>query len=637
MAVHTGNNEQVETGANDKAKIELEINSQLGGAMPKSETVVDNTPVLTFGGKKFSTMASGLGSEYLNKLSDELKAIYASEAGNGYQAKVTVLDREVKSNLAYSAVIVSIAKSNKVAYFIMQLEGTGRKPLDAATVMQEYNNLARSYNPNKINDIYVASDAIDVVLFNEIKDTLKKTYGEHYNFYSVDGVVIPYYNNDLSPAALRPIASIAYNACLVEIGKINKEFRDLNISEAIKEAPGAYLKIDSNLLPTTIMDAAGKPIRADWQIELNSIDNRNVAQSLNLQNNRTRVCKTTGFVDAMQEEFTVQALPGAASTSMIRLRPHVILTSMDTDMPTTGYALLAIISSVVMVRPNMWLAAVAPKPNDQLHDIGKLNISTNLENNSSGFGEPLDLRDSKLNSQELFSLIKQMYSLDAMFSIDIDAYGTYSNFASIFGVAAAPANSDVGDKKYAAAQEILSTAVWLTNGAFPHNFPANEIFLNDGVNIPTGTWTDKDGATRDIRDLDLSAIATLSAPNQVSENINKWTLSNVPQSVSGIDPFITKVDIISKLIPNAEISGKATRVTFSSKFIQTLSSACASAGFETRYDPEVQFTEQSSIAAIGNYLSGAGIGQQSADFARSFAGGNSYQTPYATAGFNRFQ
>jgi len=388
------------------------------------------------------------------------------------------------------------------------------------------------------------------------------------------------------------------------------------------------------MLPTVLKDATGKPSRCDWQIELNSIDNNNVNSSLNLQNNRITIAKTSGFIDAMPEEHVIQGMPGTAATSILRLRPHIVINNFEVDMPTTGYALLGLVSSVVMVRPSMWLASVAPKAADEYHDVGKLNVITNLGNEANGVGEPLDLKDTTLKPHEVYGLLKQMYSLDPVCSMDIEMCGANSNFLSVFAVAGAPSmTNEDADKKLNASKEIITTANWLTNGAFPLDFDPSKIFISPGILVPTGTWTDKSGESRDIKDIDLSFIAGFG---QSVELINKWALSNVPHTVSGLDPYITKIDIISKLIPNAEISGKAMRVTFSAEFLSTLSAACATAGLETRYDPEVNYTEQSDIAVLGSYLNNAGIGQNTADFARAFNGGANYQTPFSLSGFNRF-
>lgn len=610
--------------------------------MGNKETFANAIPTLSFGGRNFTTMTSGLGSEYLNKVHAEFKNIFAGETNHGgYKLNVTPIDNENISNLAYSSIVVSVAKNNKVTYFIVLLESTGRKPLDATAIMQGLNSVG-PMNNYKSNDIYVSSDAIDKLLHNEVIKQLESIYSPTHKFYSVDAVIIPYYNISIDAATIRPIASTAYNACIVEIGKLNKEFNDMNITAAVDENKTSYLKIDSNMLPSVNTDAAGKPVRSDFQIELSSIDSRNNLGSMNLQNGKNVICRTGGFIDAMPIESTVPAMQGmnnmAAPASMIRFRPHIIINNLEVDMPTVGYSLLALASSVVMARPGMWLAAVTPKSTDEVHDIGELNLLTNLENKQDGLGDRIDFRDPSVNSNELYGLVKQMYSLEPMFSIDVELYGPQTSYTSIFNAASAPGiSTKEADAKYNAGRSIINTANWLTNNIFPKDYDVNKIFLNSGIVVPTGRWTDKNGNVRDIKDVDMSFIAKVAAPEQKVELLNKWALSNVPHSISGLDPYVTKIEIISKLIPNAEITGKAVRATFSPEFLSYLTSSCAQAGFETRYDPEITYNEQSNIAELGNYLQNAGVSQSSADFARAYQTGVNYQTPFANiGGVNRY-
>ena len=104
-----------------------------------------------------------------------------------------------------------------------------------------------------------------------------------------------------------------------------------------------------------------------------------------------------------------------------------------------------------------------------------------------------------------------------------------------------------------------------------------------------------------------------------------------------MDPYISKVDLISKLIPGAVITGKAVRVTFSEKFISTLMNAAMGAGLDARYEPEITFMETNNIAMVGNYMAGAGLGGNAAGFAKQqMNNAPMYQTPYAANGFGRY-
>ena len=188
-------------------------------------------------------------------------------------------------------------------------------------------------------------------------------------------------------------------------------------------------------------------------------------------------------------------------------------------------------------------------------------------------------------------------------------------------------------EKIAAQRLIIETASWLTSGKFPSNFNPNEIFASDGVVIPVGKWSDKSGE-RDIREIDLAFNASHT---DSMEFLTTWAQSNLPKHITGLDPYMTKVNIISKLIPSAEITGKAIRVTFSNAFISALESAAIGSGLNVRYEPQIKFAESNNLSILSNYLNNAGI-NNAGGFAQAMVqAGPNYSTAYGNVGYNRFQ
>lgn len=584
-----------------------------------------NVPILTLGSKILSIMNSGIGSEFLNKFVEAVKTSYAGELNtNNGKLIVIPMDNETNKNIAYSSIIVALAKGNIATYFTIVLEGTGRKPLDAITFTNELMMLSRNpHQMNRYNETYVTSDVIDAVYHTEIRKQLSLVLNSNsVKFIQADAMVIPYHNVELDQAYIRPIASAALNSCIVESAKTNGEFLDLNIFESKKQNNAITLKIENNIIPKTVKDIAGKPVRADFTVELVAVDNRANTTSINMQNNKEVATKALGFVDAMPELVLIPGTPNYALT----LRPHIVVTSLEGALPTTGYALLSLVTSVIMSNDDMWIGAVSPKINDNLHDYGSLNILTNLENNPDGKGSPIDFKT--LNSTELQTMIKRLFSLAPMLSIDVELCGAQTSVTSIFATAAANPNSTDEAEKVArekAAQEIIAAANWLTNGGFPKTYSINDIFINVGIVVPTGKWIDKTGEMRDIRDIDLAMIATLTNDKAL---IEEWAKSNVPYSISGIDSYTTKVRILSQLNIGAEISGKAIRCTFSDQFIGTLANGCQAAGLDSRYEPAVQLFNNSSISMMAGYMKHAGI-SNATGFATAYNnGGVNYQTPW---------
>lgn len=614
------NNNNVNNAANDFALNALQQNNPLNVDLNKS-----NIPILTLGSKVLTMMNSGIGSEFLNKFVESIKTSYAGELNTNHGKLLVIpMDNETNKNVAYSSIIVALCKNNVATYFTIVLEGTGRKPLDALTFTNELATISR--NPMQLqryNETYVTSDVIDAVYHAEIRKQLAVALApSNVKFVQADAIVIPYYNTELDQAYIRPIASAALNSCIVESAKTNSEFLDLNIAESRKQNNAITLKIENNIIPKTVKDIAGKPVRADFTVELVAVDNRANTTSINMQNNKEVATKALGFVDAMPELVNIPGTPNFALT----LRPHIIVTSLEGALPTTGYALLSLVTSVIMSNDDMWIGAVSPKINDTFHDYGSLNILTNLENNTDGKGSPIDFKS--LNSTELQTMIKRLFTLAPMLSIDVELCGAQTAVTSIFATASAsPLSSDPAELKARnkSANEIVLAANWLTNGNFSAEFSIDNIFISTGIVVPTGKWIDKTGEMRDIRDIDLAMIATLTNDKAL---IEEWAKSNVPYTISGIDSYSTKARILSQLNIGAEIGGKAIRCTFSDQFIVTLANACKTAGLDSRYEPAVALFNNSSISMMAGYMRNAGL-TNATGFATAYSNGNmNYQTPW---------
>ena len=575
-----------------------------------------------FGLNPMFTMAANNGSEYTNKIAKSITEIYKG-LPTGERPKVSILDKEVIPGLAYSSIVVSMSANNIVDYYIIALEATGRSPMTAADIMAEVQSSLMT--KGQIPFIYVPGDAIDAVLHEKIRTVLVSEYGEGHTYTSVDGLVVPNVQHEDDQLAVR-VASIAFNACKAEKELITGNVRDLNIRVAKQQSPHTILKLESNLLKQTIKDEVDNPIRSDWQMELNAVDTTNNITSLNLQNAKTTLTRSTGFIDAIPQAIQIPTVPGTPPAQAWRLHPHLIISSNSVYATTPGYTLLGLISSLTMINDNMWVAALMPKDNKKaLRNVGALNIITNIENNANGIGTVLDLSDKAIKPEEAYATIKNMFSEAPVVSYDIEAYGPQTHYSSIFALASQPGNSSA---KWDAAKNIVEAAHWLTDGRFPSDYPLSEIFIGSGIMVPVGKWTDKTGE-RDIRDIDTAFVATQT---QDSEMINKWILSGLPEEKTGLDPFTSKIDIISKLIPNAVISGKAVRVTFTANFISTLIEAAVGAGLNANYEPSIKFVETTSLDVLNQYIGNAGINNQASFARQATSTGPTYSTNFSTMG-----
>lgn len=634
MAIHTNETqEEVKTsgegilGATEDVKTQGQFNNAGFGHTVGGQTT-DYSKSLGFGQTGISLISSNQGSDYTNQIAHAISDVYKNNSSITTKPKVHILDKEVISTngnvkLAYSAIVVSLAKDNDIHYFTIMLENTGRAPLTAQDVMNEV-NVANKTNQNRLT-VYTTDDAIDNVLHEVIQSVLRAEYGNNYKLRSVEGLV---FRNDVQDIqSLYPrLAAIAYNACIVEAMIESGEAADINIENANHKSHNKSLRIDSTMGKAISLNEIGSPVRSDFKIELSIVDNNQSISSLNLQNSKVALTKTGGFVDAIPEMVTL-GQSNNVPINGIRLRPHIVLTDFNVAVPTVGYSMLAFVSSLVMTNKSMWVSSLLPKDSK---NVGALNLLTNIEGNANAIGERIDFSKKSYKPEDVYQGIQTMFSLDPVVSVDVDSFGPQTFFTSILSTIAQPSASV---EKQAAGRHFIDTLVWLTSGRFPRDFDPNEIFVGSGVVLPGGVWHDKNGM-RDLREIDLAFLA-----NHVDDIsvLNRWVISGAPMSVSNMDPYLTRVDIISKLIPDAVIRGKFVRVTFTSKFVTALSSAAIASGLSIRYEPEIKFAEDNNLAIMGSYLAGAGI-QGATGFAREYIqAGPSYNTAYTTAGYHRFQ
>jgi hypothetical protein len=610
---------QTQTKPAGAAKVEPKLNGM-------------STPMgaITFGSRDVFVMNANQGSSYTNSIASEIATAFGKLPGT--KPRINILDKEAVAGLAYSAIIISFKNTNTVNYFTILLEGTGRRPMTANEVTNE---LAAANVGNRRPMIFTPDEAIDSVLHEQIVKVLASEYNTN-EFVNNSGIVVPTHHDDVVILG-NNLAAVAHRAITIDAMISSKQVQDLNIRHAIDANPTYQLRIDENFNATTIKNEIGRPIRTDFVVELNAHDVSNNVTSINLQNAKEQICKVGGFIDAIVDIDNTPN-PYAQMQPMmqgprLRLYPHIIITSNETKTPSTGSALLGIVSSLVMLNPGMWLGAVMPKHGKDEHNVAALNISTNIDNlpTPNGVGVPLDLTAKTLSKQEVYSMIKEMFKLSPIISMDIELFGPQSFYNVPFQTACEYNGTREG---MVAANEIVEAANWLTAGAFPKTFPLNEIFVSKGVYVPLGTWADKTGE-KDIRDVDMSYIANKTGDINA---MNKWNLSNLPKDGNGgTEPFYTKIECIKDRIPDAVISGKALRVTFSSKFIMTLSEAVQAAGLNVKYEPAITFGDTYNLQSVSQFMAGASVNGMAHGFARQqTVAGPNYQVFGSNMGMGRY-
>jgi len=570
-------------------------------------------------GTTLGLMGATRGSEYTNSIAKIMQEMYSAMAT---PPKVHVFDKERLQNLAYSCIVVSLPNAeDEICYHVLLLEATGMEPLKASDIVAEATRAMRDANSSA--RIFTPSDAINKRL-NDI--ILREVAGQYKSneFISTDGTVVHMSNLEISDLAMR-VAAVAYNAVHTESLMSTGDLADLNVASAIevnRSSGRNTIKLEYNMYSTTTQNLVGSPTRQDFKVDLTEVS-QNSTFELN-SDTANRLVSVGGFVDAIREDLPMaQTQIGMAPSYATRLHPNIIVTSNDSISPTQGFMMVGIAAATVMSRPELWLqslAAIDPKSNN---NPGVLNTLTNIENGQSGTA--LDFSAKKVTTDEHYAALKQMFSLSPVISYDVEVFGPNAHYSSVL---ASAANQSGGVSSTEARQELIETCIQLTDGNFPMDFNPNNIFATDGIIVPMGYWMDKSGE-RDIRDIDMAFVANRTGDQAV---INKWSMTALPRSVTGLDPFLTKVEVINQLIPDAVINGKAVRITFTNAFITALTTSLEKAGLVARYESSLVLNERYSTGQFADYLSAAGLANAAGFGQQGGGSGNGLYTPYGYMG-----
>jgi len=561
------------------------------------------------------------GSEYTNNIAKIMTEVLSSCAT---PPKVSIFDRERLTNLEYSCLVVSaLNANNEVCYHISLLEATGNNPMTAGSIVAEATRAIRETNMRA--NIFTPDDAINGRLHDIVVGELAAHYGPEVEFISAEGLVVHESSLDVNDLAMR-VAAVAYNAVSAESKLSTGEFIDLNLGAAVKESGSSDYRLELNLFNTTANNIMGRPVRQDFKIDLVEVS-RNETFEYNADSRR-RLVTVGGYIDAIREDVPMPVYPGAAPTVKTELHPNIVISMIDTLSPTEGFMMLAVGAGAAMSNPELWVQSLASIDGSSHNSPGGLNLITNLEGAQGGVGEKMDLSQTAVSTEERYAILKRLYGLSPLMSCDIESYGAQSYFSSVLATAASPDNTQA---KNDACLDLIDTCVRLTDGNFDPNFPASELFAVPGIIIPTGYWMDKSGE-RDIRDIDMAFVANHSGDVNM---INQWCMTSLPRSETGLDPFLTRVEIINQIVPDAVIDGKAVRVVFTSRFISELSLAMKACGMNAQYETSVVLSQRYDTSRFTDYLSSASL-NGAAGFGRQYShGGGAQYTPYTGMGYGR--
>jgi hypothetical protein len=548
------------------------------------------------GGLFGAPISRGVGSEVYSKLKTALTEIFKS-AQNSLEIALIDLDNINEPALVFSSIVVAIRNktiNNGVAYHILLLESTGEK---IAPIFENIGN-------TQVEIMRVTSDAIDDVLITKADAAVRRAFPNEQNYFFTEATVVPSTFNAEDKHQVHMLALNAGLAANTELEIHSMGFKDLDLSNVSNDSS---LIVNLGFSRQQSYDAVGAPLRNDIQISFsskkNNANNRNI--SVNSGDREAPVSNISAFIDlvwnpvAQQNPYNIYNPMQPMQTQ--KYSANMVITNLASQMSyTPGSVLLALSTGLSLNMNENWIQAFKPTIGNSrqvdLRDIGALNIEGNLGGvDPNAFGPRINTKEDDFKLQQLGQLVGGLIRPGLMTSLDCPEYGPQSWYLSVFSAAAKGSQS--------AYKVIYEAAERLTGGRFSKQFPYGTQMFSTVNRIHLGTWIDKDGTKRDIRDIDHLAVCNLvgeSNPQIIRDFSDTYLRVNFPE-VQRLSA--RKRMLLSLTNESASFTGFAQRVTFSSAFTDALMKSIAETGLNVRINTPMtgsDFNDQRGVATFAN-------------------------------------
>jgi hypothetical protein len=590
MALNTGNSSASATSAEATAFTQA-------GSPGQAATATQQTPTKSSwnfgaGGNIFGApIGRSIGSEAYNDLKSALIEIYKN-ANSDSLISILDLDNQNETALAFSCLIVAMRLKdvpNKAAFHVLILEATGDKP----TPVVQY------HHQKQIELFRVAGDALDDILIAKAKAAVGRAFPQH-ELRFTDATVVPATFNTKDKAAVYKLALNAGLANGTELSQLVPTFQDLNLSQI---PTGQQLVINMTFGSAPVADDVGNLIRSDFQLSFAAQNNQNQNQnrSLNSGGRETRISEVGGFVEmlwAPREPMVNPYMPAQQRLPQKFAARAVITTLSSAHAYTPANMLLAVANMDALALNNNYYQIFRPQMTKELdlRDAGALNIEGNFDNQATGISNILDTKSSSFTTENLGQFLNTLVQPGLMVAVDCPEAGPQAWYTGLYSAAAA-SGGGAYDIMYKAAQE-------LTAGNFGRYFPNNaQMFVDVGNRVHLGYYTDRNGAQRDIRDIDYLAAANILGANNVHA-LRQFTETYLNTNISLAERLSDRKRMISSMTnESAVFTGYAQRVTFSATFLDALRKGIQACNLMVRINSPMSgadFNNQRGVASFAN-------------------------------------
>ena len=542
-------------------------------------------------------ISRGVGSEYYNKLKDNLIEIY-KQANDQVEIGIIDLDNTAEPALAFSAMVVAMRHKKDmntgVAYHVLLIEATGEK---ITPIFETINN-------QQVEIMRVTSDAIDEVLMSKVLDKVRKAFPTG-PWNSTDATVVPASFNPEDKIAVHRLALNAGLANGTELEIRVNGFKDLNLNTIQNDST---LNINIGFNRQQIEDAVGTPMRSDLLLNFASKKNNQQGQrnvSVNSGDKEVKISELSGFIDLIWSPVNPMGMfnPYAQvqPTQTQKYAARLVITNLASNFSyTPGSVLLSLVTAMSLRDDNNWIQAFRPTAMTgkeiDMTDIGALNIEANLSNEPSGFGTRIDTKSDNFKLEDLGQLVAALIQPGLIISMDCPESGPQAWYLSLFSAAA--------NGSSAAYNIIYDAANRLTNGSFGKHMPHGTPMFTDMNNrVHVGTWIDRNGNKRDIRDIDHLAVCNLVGdrnPQLIRDFSDTYLRTQYPLPLR----LAARKKILSGLTnETATFNGFAQRVTFTAVFLDALIKGIKDTGLGVRVNTPLtgsDFNNQRGVATFAN-------------------------------------
>jgi hypothetical protein len=512
-----------------------------------------------------------MGSDIILELEKGLVEFY-QHIDNSVEIKLIKMDRAEEPALDFSSLTIAMSSKDtsdrKVAYYIMQLEGTG----DPVPPLRE------NINNAPVEIMRTAGDAIDAIVHSKIQARLGVIY-KGYAVYPVGDCVVPTIFDVKNKKSLYDLAFNASAAVMTELRLRESNFSDLNLMEMPRELA---LSVNVGFSREIAHDAVGLPIRRDIAAAFGSKRGNTTARNtgMNSGDRETEISMTSAFIDfvwggAARGMIPTYVAPGQQRVTQTHYA-RLVITDLQSKQSYSPAALMLSLANTFNALNNyIWMQTFRPSMNSgsmtPMADIGHLNYEANFSDDPSGYGEKIDTSLHSFQLEHLATFLGTVVHPGMLVSMDCPEHGAQTWYTKLFAFAA---NGNVE-----ATNEIIHACNVLTGNAFSNHFKPNmQVFTDRDNRVHMGYWTDPNGAKRDIREIDTLAVAAVfgkTHPGLMRAWSDTFLRTNIPLEAR----LAERKRIIDQIATNVNYTGFATRVTFTPDFMVSLLNAIRDTGF----------------------------------------------------------